>query len=243
MQDNTYFNKAHRTGRIGTVIAIAFMLGIPIVICAVYDIWPTFSKLLTTASGLLAIYVPVALSEVISYAPMLGSACYITFITGNVGNLKIPCALNAMEMCNAPLGTEKGDAVSSVAVAVSSMVTMIVVALGVLLLVPLQPILSHPTVSTATKYMLPALFGSMVVINVANNKSGEYVIKNRILTLLAPLALVLLFNYLVFPIKGKEGYLMLAMIPLTILLAYILYKLGWVKVEKAASPSENPQSK
>ena len=214
---NSYFNRAHRLGRIGTIIAILFMIGIPVVVCFIYDVMPTFSEVFTTAIGLLAVYVPTALSEVISYTPMLGTACYITFITGNVGNMKIPCALNAMEMTDSPLGTERGDTVS---------------AIGVVLLVPLQPILENPTVQVATSYMLPALFGSMVVTNVANSKSGEYRIKNRILTMLAPMACIIAFDYLVMPIKGKEGYTMIVTIPLTILLAYIMYKLGIVKVEK-----------
>ena len=81
------------------------MIGIPVVVCFIYDVMPTFSEVFTTAIGLLAVYVPTALSEVISYTPMLGTACYITFITGNVGNMKIPCALNAMEMTDSPLGT------------------------------------------------------------------------------------------------------------------------------------------
>ncbi|MBS4785904.1 MAG: hypothetical protein KH009_07320, partial [Clostridiales bacterium] len=138
---NSYFNRAHRLGRIGTLIAIAFMLGIPIAICIIYRDIPSFSQVMTNAISLLAVYVPTALSEVISYTPMLGTACYITFITGNVGNMKIPCALNAMEMTDSPLGTERGDTVSAIAVSVSSMVTMVIIALGVLLLVPLQPIL------------------------------------------------------------------------------------------------------
>lgn len=229
---NSYFNRAHRLGRIGTIIAILFMIGIPVVVCFIYDVMPTFSEVFTTALGLLAVYVPTALSEVISYTPMLGTACYITFITGNVGNMKIPCALNAMEMTDSPLGTERGDTVSAIAVSVSSMVTMIVIAIGVVLLVPLQPILENPTVQVATSYMLPALFGSMVVTNVANSKSGEYRIKNRVLTMLAPMACIIAFDYLVMPIKGKEGYTMIVTIPLTILLAYIMYKMGIVKVEK-----------
>ena len=229
---NSYFNRAHRLGRIGTIIAILFMIGIPVVVCFIYDVMPTFSEVFTTAIGLQAVYVPTALSEVISYTPMLGTACYITFITGNVGNMKIPCALNAMEMTDSPLGTERGDTVSAIAVSVSSMVTMIVIAIGVVLLVPLQPILENPTVQVATSYMLPALFGSMVVTNVANSKSGEYRIKNRVLTMLAPMACIIAFDYLVMPIKGKEGYTMIVTIPLTILLAYIMYKLGIVKVEK-----------
>ena len=229
---NSYFNRAHRLGRIGTIIAILFMIGIPVVVCFIYDVMPTFSEVFTTAIGLLAVYVPTALSEVISYTPMLGTACYITFITGNVGNMKIPCALNAMEMTDSPLGTERGDTVSAIAVSVSSMVTMIVIAIGVVLLVPLQPILENPTVQVATSYMLPALFGSMVVTNVANSKAGEYRIKHRVLTMLAPMACIIAFDYLVMPIKGKEGYTMIVTIPLTILLAYIMYKLGIVKVEK-----------
>ena len=229
---NSYFNRAHRLGRIGALISILFMVGIPIVICVVYDVIPSFNEVITTAVGLLAVYVPTALSEFVSYTPMLGTACYITFITGNVGNMKIPCALNAMEMTDSPLGTERGDTVSAIAVSVSSMVTMAIIALGVVLLVPLPPILQNPTVQVATSFMLPALFGSMVVTNVANNKSGEYRIKNRVLTMLAPMACVIAFHYLVMPINGKEGYTMIATIPLTIALAYIMYRTGIVKVEK-----------
>ena len=229
---NSYFNRAHRLGRIGALISILFMVGIPIVICVVYDVIPSFNEVITTAVGLLAVYVPTALSEFVSYTPMLGTACYITFITGNVGNMKIPCALNAMEMTDSPLGTERGDTVSAIAVSVSSMVTMAIIALGVVLLVPLQPILQNPTVQVATSFMLPALFGSMVVTNVANNKSGEYRIKNRVLTMLAPMACVIAFHYLVMPINGKEAYTMIATIPLTIALAYIMYRTGIVKVEK-----------
>ena len=229
---NSYFNRAHRLGRIGALISILFMVGIPIVICVVYDVIPSFNEVITTAVGLLAVYVPTALSEFVSYTPMLGTACYITFITGNVGNMKIPCALNAMEMTDSPLGTERGGTVSAIAVSVSSMVTMAIIALGVVLLVPLQPILQNPTVQVATSFMLPALFGSMVVTNVANNKSGEYRIKNRVLTMLAPMACVIAFHYLVMPINGKEGYTMIATIPLTIALAYIMYRTGIVKVEK-----------
>lgn len=105
---NSYFNRAHRLGRIGTIIAILFMIGIPVVVCFIYDVMPTFSEVFTTAIGLLAVYVPTALSEDNQLHSHAGYSCYITFITGNVGNMKIPCALNAMEMTDSPLGTEAG---------------------------------------------------------------------------------------------------------------------------------------
>ena len=71
---NSYFNRAHRLGRIGALISILFMVGIPIVICVVYDVIPSFNEVITTAVGLLAVYVPTALSEFVSYTPMLGTA-------------------------------------------------------------------------------------------------------------------------------------------------------------------------
>lgn len=211
---------------------------------------PDMSRLFSSALSLLAVYLPIALSEVVSYTPMLGTASYITFITGNVGNLKIPCALSAMQSTNSPLGTEEGDTVSAIAVSVSSMVTMLVILAGVFLLVPLRPILTTPAVKVATGNMLPALFGAMLVIYLSNNKSGGYVIKNLPLVMLFPMLIILGLYFAGVPIKGKDGYVMLAAIPATILIAYILYKTGLVKVVEdkkspppmaAEKPADNEQ--
>ena len=38
--DKNYEKSIHRIGRIGLIIGIAFMLGIPAVISTVYDVWP-----------------------------------------------------------------------------------------------------------------------------------------------------------------------------------------------------------
>ena len=160
-QSESYDRSIHRTGRLGSILAIAWMLGIPAVMCTVYHMFPSIPDLLLFGSGLLALYVPTAISEVITYVPMLGSASYITFITGNISNLKLPCALNALEMADVEQNTDAGDAVATVAVAVSSIVTTVIIVLGVLLLVPLQPILESEPVKIAGSYMLPALYGCL----------------------------------------------------------------------------------
>ena len=41
--------------------------------------------------------------------------------------------------------------------------TLVVLAVGLLLVVPLQGVLQNPTISTATSYILPALFGCMAL--------------------------------------------------------------------------------
>ena len=76
---NSYFNRAHRLGRIGTIIAILFMIGIPVVVCFIYDVMPTFSEVFTTAIGLLAVYVPTALSEVIRVQPAISPSSPATW--------------------------------------------------------------------------------------------------------------------------------------------------------------------
>lgn len=205
------------------------MIGIPIIVSVVYKVMPTWSEFVVAASALLAIYVIKSLTEVLAYSPLVGSACYITFITGNVNSLKIPAALNAQELSNSPMGTERGDAVSCMAVGVSSLVTMVVVALGVVLLVPLQPLLQNPTVTKCTGQMLPALFGCMMIQHITSTRSGDYIIKGKIWTFIVPFFMVLAVHYFIMPINGKEAILLLIMIPVSILIAAALYKLNIVK--------------
>ena len=161
MKNSNYSDRIHLVGRLGSIMSLAIMLGIPAIISQSFDVWPTVGEVISVGSGLLAIFVPTAIAEVFSYTPILGSASYIAFITGNVLNLKLPCAISAMELADVAQGSDEGDAISTVAITSSSMLTMLVIALGVVLLVPLQPILQQPVVQTATTYMLPALFGSM----------------------------------------------------------------------------------
>ncbi|MBR4036043.1 MAG: hypothetical protein IKJ05_04845, partial [Oscillospiraceae bacterium] len=87
--DKKYIDSIHNLGRLGSFIAVCFMMGIPAIMCTVYDAWPSMATVVQAGGGLLAMFVPSAFSEVISYAPILGSASYITFITGNVMNLKL----------------------------------------------------------------------------------------------------------------------------------------------------------
>ncbi len=64
------------------------MIGIPLLLAKVYNIKINFGNVMRTSSTLLAVFVPVAVSEFISYMPILGSASYLTYLTGNVLNQK-----------------------------------------------------------------------------------------------------------------------------------------------------------
>jgi hypothetical protein len=243
MEKTAYFKKMHHIGKIAGSISIAIMFGIPVIACLVFNIMPTFKEYIAVAGTLLAIYVPTALSEVLSYTPMLGSSAYLTFLTGNVGNIKIPVTLNAFEITESDLGTERGDAVAAVAVGTASLVTMICLIVGVVLLVPLEPVLKNPTVLTCTAQMLPALFGCQLVQQLTSKKSGDYIINGKWKVFLAAFAIICLIHFFIVPINGKEGYLMIIMLVGVSAIAVLMNKLGIIKVVPAANPKsaeENP---
>ena len=225
--DRNYFNSTHRFGRIGAIIGIAFMLGIPAVVCQVYGVWPeSIGNIFMVASGMLAVFLPANISEVLSFSPVLGSASYIAFLTGNVTNLKLPCALNAMSQAGGSQGTEEGDIISSIAIAASSIITTIIIILGVILLVPLQPVLTSAPIQTASNYMLPALFGGLLV-GMLNEDCGEYRAKGKLKSIILPVILVVIVNAL-YPLSGKEGFAILGVMALTVLCAWVLYKRGQI---------------
>ncbi len=241
---SAYFYQAHRTGKIATVIAIIIMVGIPVAFSLYYGAWPQMDVFLISASALIAIYLPQAIANVFAYTTILGSSTYMTFITGNVTNLKIPCALNAIDMTDSEPGTDRADAVSSIAVAASSIVTMVIIAIGVVLIQPLQPLLNAPTFQTATKFLLPSLFGAMVTSNLLNKKSQGHTVTNRWVILAVNVAIVTA-SYFIFPLitggtrlQGKEGYMLIAFIPITIGVAYLLFKSGIVKATPVAAPAK-----
>ena len=89
MNQSNYIEETHRIGRWGLALSIAIMIGIPIIICAVYGVWPTMPQLLATMPGIMAIFGPSGISQVFSYTPIFGSSSYIAFVTGNINNLKV----------------------------------------------------------------------------------------------------------------------------------------------------------
>ena len=157
-----YERKTHILGRITSVVALILLLGAPFVIGAYLGTMPKFSAL---GKGFLSVGLVWTISSVVEflvYTPMLGAGgSYLAFITGNLINMKIPCAMNAKDIVGAKSGTTENEIISTLSIATSSLVTIAVLALGVLLLTPLQPVLSSPALQPAFGNVVPALFGAM----------------------------------------------------------------------------------
>jgi hypothetical protein len=189
-----YINSMHRLGRAGVLGAIAVMLGIPALLGICFGQAPAPALILRTALPLLIIFVPSNIFEVITYTPILGSSIYLTLITGEVLNLKLPVVNSAMKMMNAEPGTEESDVVSSLAVCAATFVAVAMVAAGVILAVPFQPLLSAPAVRTASSNILPAMLGCLLVSVLGSDVGGGVRVYGRPKCAILPAALVALIT-------------------------------------------------
>ena len=229
MKDRAQFsNEMSRLGRIGIMITIILLFMVPTVFGIYHNAMPTFLGFLTAGVGLFAIYIPIGISEVLIYSPLLGSSSYITFITGNILNLKVPVANNAQELMNTTKGTEEADVIT-LAIGVSAMVTIIILSLGVLLFVPLGPIMENQAVKGAADYVLPALFGALIISVL--RPSGDVVIKNKLLSGVVPFILLIAVNIFIMNTTAYSGVILIITAPLTIFIAWLLFKKGKITIE------------
>lgn len=159
---DAYLERTHTLGRIVSVLALIMLIGAPFVIGGILGAMP---DLAAAGRGFLAVGLIWAASSVVEYlvyTPMLGAGgSYLAFITGNLINMKIPCAMNARELTGAKTGTAENEVISTLSIATSSLVTILVLALGVVLMIPLQPVLQSPALQPAFANVVPALFGAM----------------------------------------------------------------------------------
>lgn len=234
-KNSSYMDKTYRLGRIASIICILIMFIIPSIICTAYSIWPSFDSVMGAAGPLLAMYLPVALAEQLSMIPITGNSAYINSIMGNVTNIKFPAYLTALASINQDPGSEEADVMGMIAVCISGMTTMVIILIGLILLVPLSPILTSPVVKTATSYIMPALFGSILVGILTNKSAGNYVAENKTLVGIIDLVVVFFINIFITSLDRKQGFAMVGVMALSILLAYIFYKKGIIKLIKKES--------
>ena len=143
-------------------LGILVLMAVPFVVAGIFGASINVSGFWAGFAKVAAIYIPVSVVEFLVYAPMLGSGgSYISFITGNVTNMKIPCAMNAKDIAGTEVGTPENEIVSTISVATSAIVTMLVIVAGVILLVPLQPVLQNEALQPAFNNVVPALFGAL----------------------------------------------------------------------------------
>ena len=162
---SAYEKSTHKIGKIWSAIALFIILAVPLSICLYFDVTPPWRTFWQGLLGVVMLYLPVGVIEFITYAPMVGSgSSYLMFVTGNLTNLKIPCAVNSMRLADVKSGTEEGEIISTISIAVSAIVTDVIIIIGVVGISFLRPVLEAPVLQPAFINVLPALFGALGIV-------------------------------------------------------------------------------
>ncbi len=158
-----YFDSVHIWGRVWSIGALLVLFSLPISISVYYNAWPEANFVFEALLKLVPLYWVTSIIEVITFTPMLGAGgAYLSFVTGNITNLKLPCALNAMEQAKVKSNSEEGEIISTIAVGASAITTTLIIAVGVILFSPvLDDLRNSETLKPAFSYVSAALFGAL----------------------------------------------------------------------------------
>ena len=214
----SYIDSVHRDGRIWNIGVMILLIMFPVSVALIFGAVPDWGALLVGLIATAPMYWAVGVVETITFVPMLGAGgSYLSFVTGNISNLKLPCAINALEQNDVSASSEEGEVISTIAIATSSIVTTIIIIIGVILIVPLTPVLEAPVLEPAFAQMLPALFGGLGVAFVSKNWKIA----------IAPVVLMLvLFIFVPALNAGTVGIMVPVSVLFTIGVSRILYKKG-----------------
>jgi len=217
-KEMTYIDSVHSFGRRWNIFVMIMLIAYPVAAGLIFRAGPDWHGF---AMGLVAtapMYWAVAVVETITYVPMLGAGgSYLSFVTGNISNLKLPVALNALEQADVKASSEEGEVISTIAIAVSSIVTTIIIIIGVILITPLTPVLNAPVLAPAFAQMLPALFGALGVVFISKN----------VKIAIAPLVLMLALFIAVPALNaGTVGIMVPVGVLFTLGVSRLMYKKG-----------------
>lgn len=214
----SYLDSVHRDGRNWGIFICILILMFPVSVSLIYGAIPKFGPLFQGLFATLPMYWAVGIVEIFTYVPMLGAGgAYLSFVTGNISNLKLPCAIDAMERAKVKASSEEGEIISTISIAVSSIVTTIIILIGVILIIPLKPILEAEVLSPAFAQMLPALFGGLAVV---------FISKNVKLSIAPVILMLILFIFVPALNAGTVGIMVPVGVVFTIIVARIMYKKG-----------------
>ena len=214
----SYIDSVHRDGAIWNIGVMILLMAFPLTVAFIFGVSPDWGALVVGLLATAPMYWAVGVIETVTYVPMLGAGgSYLSFVTGNISNLKLPCALNALEQNDVSASSEEGEVISTIAIATSSIVTTIIIIIGVIAIVPLTPILSAPVLQPAFDQILPALFGGLGV---------AFVSKNWKIAVAPVVLMLILFIFVPALNSGTVGIMVPVSAIFTIITARIMYKKG-----------------
>ncbi len=197
---SNYQSWVHRFGIVSSLILLIAMTAFPIVASAIYGLWPDLGQLWPGFIAVILFMAPFWPAETIGYMSVMGpGALYMSYITGNVTNLRMPATVGTINSLGIKPNT---DECHTLAICGASVITTVaVIDIGVVVAAPLEPVLNLPAIQPAFNYVVPALFGGLVAQTILKGKK-------QFLLYLIPLAVCLFFCY--FTSVNTAYYMLIA---------------------------------
>ncbi len=150
--------------RIGspTNILAALTAFIPVIyLCTKFDCWPDIHLVISawalTAIAFGAFYVV----EPVSYYASLGmSGTYLSFLSGNIGNMRVPCASLALDLTESETGTIQAEVVSTMAICGSIVTNLIATTAAAFIGASIVAVLPEAINVGLKSYASAAIFGA-----------------------------------------------------------------------------------
>lgn len=212
--------RMHLIGRLWLGAGMVLICTIPLWLALYYDVEPDWSVFGTAA--VISPFILMALSgvaEPIIYSPMVGvNGMYLSFLTGNLSNLKIPCVVKAQEIAGTKRGTEEDEIVATIAIATSSLVTILIIGIIVLCLAVIpnltEMIDNAPYLTPAFGCVVYALFGSL---------GGKYIVRNPKLAI-GPIVIVVILS-IVLGVVGMDPGSAYLFVGIAICLVFAIFQM------------------
>ena len=161
--DNEYIPYSIKWGRLTSLLGVVASFVPLAVLAIVFDIMPALDAIVAAATIRISACVVYYFVEPISFQPVLGiPGTYMAFLSGNISNLRVPCSSVAQEAAGVEEGTPEGAVLSTIGVAVSIVVNLLILTAGVLLGAQIIAMIPESLVS-ALVYLVPALYGAMLM--------------------------------------------------------------------------------
>ena len=161
--NDVYMPKMHKIGKITGALGVLATFSPALALGLVYGLWPNWGALGTAALTAITSFGILWFVEPLSYYPVVGPVgTYMAFLSGNISNMRIPCASMAQVGAGVEPGTEKGSIIATIGMGVSIVINTSVLSLGVIAGQAVLAMLPAAVVS-ALNYLLPALFGALLV--------------------------------------------------------------------------------
>ncbi len=185
-----------------------------------YGIVPEKTALVAALIAQLSVNAVWWFIEPVSFFPILGiPGTYIAFLSGNIGNLRIPCAAAALKATETEVGSDESSVISTIGVSASVFVNIILLVVGVFLG---QVILDNidQSVRDALGYLLPALFGAVFAQFAIDD------IKNGVVAMLLGVVSLTLYSKGMFNWIPLDPYIVNILVPIfgTMAFAKFTYK-------------------